>query len=99
MSKMEITEHWVDGEPMIGFDEIDEGPRFPCAGLNCSCTKKFRDELVAQVEGLFPTKRYFGPSRFRKMWSVNVSIEFQPKDCKNHQEYDEFDQRYHDQHE
>ncbi len=37
MSKMEMTEHWVDGEPMIGFGEIGEGPRFPCAGLNCSC--------------------------------------------------------------
>lgn len=64
-----------------------------------TCAKKFSDELAARVEGLFPTKRYFGPSQFRKMWSVNVSIEFQPKDCKNYQEYDEFDQRYHDQHE
>ena len=26
MSKMEMTEHWVDGEPIIGFDEIGEGP-------------------------------------------------------------------------
>ena len=54
---------------------------------------------LSDSTGLFPTKRYFGPSQFRKMWSVNVSIEFQPKDCKNYQEYDEFDQRYHDQHE